>query len=61
MITDARMIDWLEAKHTLHQKVEILYVVDGYEVTLTWDDYPIPGEKWHGETLRDAITKAMKS
>jgi hypothetical protein len=52
-------VDWLEAKHTLHRGVEILYVVDGYEVQLTDDDEPV-GSPYRGETLRDAIDAAME-
>lgn len=59
-MTDARIIDWLERVSTLHQQVEILYVVDGYEVQLTYDGEPIFGQKWRGETLREAFEKTLK-
>lgn len=60
-MTDGQMIDWLERMHTLHQQVEILYVVDGYEITVTHDGEPIFGQRWRGENLREALTKALRS
>ena len=51
-------IDWLQKVNTLHRQVDILYVVDGYEVTVTWDDNPV-SEGFHGETVAEAISKAM--
>jgi hypothetical protein len=56
--TEGEVIDWIERNHTLHRKVEALYVVDGYEVTITHDDERIAGP-WHGETLLDAYRLAM--
>lgn len=53
-------VEWLERANTLHRQVEMLYVVDGYEVQLTWDGTPI-SEAFHGETLSDAISKAQVS
>lgn len=52
------MVEWLQKVNTLHRQVDILYVVDGYEVTITWDDSPI-SEGFHGETVAKAIGKAM--
>lgn len=49
---------WLQKVSTLHRQVDILYVVDGYEVTVSWDDNPI-SEAFHGETVAEAISKAM--
>lgn len=60
MTTDTEILDWLERQHTLHRSVDVLYVVDGYQVTITYDDEPIRGKEWHGETLRDAFAAAMK-
>ena len=51
-------VDWLQKVNTLHRQVDILYVVDGYEVTVTWDDSPV-SEGFHGETVAEAISKAM--
>lgn len=51
-------INWLEEMHTLHRGVEILYVVIGYEVTITRDDSPI-SPKYFGETLSEALNKAI--
>jgi len=60
-MNDAEILDWLEAKHTLHRAVEILYVVDGYEIALTYDGEPLRGMRWKGNTLRDACIIAMKA
>ena len=57
--TDADILDWLERNHTLHRAVEVLYVVDGYQVEITHDDSRVAGP-WHGETLREAYSEAMK-
>lgn len=54
----AARIDWLQRMHTLHRSVEMLYVVDGYQVTVCWDGDPI-STGYHGETLAAAIDKAM--
>lgn len=50
--------EWLQRMHTLHRAVEMLYVVDGYQVTICWDGDPISPD-YHGETLELAIDKAM--
>lgn len=52
-------IEWLQKANTLHRQVDILYVVDGYDVTLMWDENPI-SEAFHGETLDKALEAAMK-
>jgi hypothetical protein len=57
--TDAEMLDWLERHHTLHRSVEILYVVDGYEVMLMQDGNE--GACFHGTTLRAALDNAMRN
>lgn len=54
---DRELIDWLEMANGLHTQVEILYVVDGYQVSLTYDSEPI--ETFHGKTLREALVQAM--
>lgn len=54
---DAERLDWLEVNHTLHKAMEILYVVDGYEVTPTYNGNHNDGP-FHGETLREAIDAA---
>lgn len=56
--TDAEIIEWLERQHTLHRKVEALYCVDVYNVTITHDCSQIAGP-WEGATLRDAYIEAM--
>lgn len=59
MPTDTEIIEWLERQHTLHRAVDALYVVDGYDVSITFDGEPHAGP-WHGETLREAYQVAMK-
>ena len=56
---DKDIIDWLEENHTLHRSVKALYVVDGYEVYIEYDDIPIAGP-YKGECLREAYRKAAK-
>lgn len=51
-------LEWLQKANTLHRQVNILYVVDGYEVTVTWDENAI-SEAFHGQTVEEAIEKAM--
>lgn len=59
-IRDGKRIDWLEDNHTLHQKVEILYVVDGYQVTLMHEDgFTEKSPRFEGHDLRAAIDEAM--
>lgn len=45
--------------HTLHKKVEFLYVVDGYEATVTWGDEPM-SPTYKGSTLREALAEMMQ-
>jgi hypothetical protein len=59
-MTDAQIIQWLEAMHTLHRLVEVLYVVDGFEVTVTWDGMPLHGP-FKAETLREAYVMAANA
>ena len=55
-------IKWLEDNHTLHTSVEILYVVDGYEVTVMHEDGVTPISKtYHGDTLLSAIDRARSA
>ncbi|MFW4982496.1 hypothetical protein ACOAOB_25775 [Pseudomonas aeruginosa] len=58
--TDAEMLDYLQRHHTLHKKVDFLYVVDGYEAVVTWDDEPM-SPVFKGSTLRDALEEMMQS
>ena len=58
--TDAQCLDWLERHHTLHKTIAFLYVVDGYKVSVCWDDEPFAGP-FYGETLRDALAEAMQN
>lgn len=54
----SRHIEWLEDMHTLHYCVEILYVVDGYQLQQTRDGSDV-GEPVRGETLEKAIDAAI--
>jgi hypothetical protein len=55
---DAARLDWIEAQHTLHRSVELLYVVDGYEVEYLYDGNSI-SKPHRGDSLRAAIDAAM--
>lgn len=57
LVEEGLRLQWLEDQHTLHKSVEILYVVDGYEVQHTYDGDPV-GPAFHGETLSAAIDTA---
>lgn len=57
--TDTEMLDYLQRHHTLHKKVDFLYVVDGYEVSVTWDDEPI-SPTYKGSTLRESLEEMMQ-
>lgn len=61
MATDTEILNWLETQYGLHRELEITYVVDGYEVEFTYDGNPTDGKQHHGETLRDALRKAMNA
>lgn len=55
-------IKWLEDNHTLHTSVEILYVVDGYEVTVMHENGVTPLSKtYRGDTLLSAIDRARSA
>jgi len=59
---DKARLDWLEKHHTLHTQVEILYVVDGYEVTLMHEDgINELSPHFRGDDLRAAIDAAMSA
>jgi hypothetical protein len=58
--TDAQVVEFIEKHHTLHTKIDMLYVVDGYEVTLLRDEREI-SETFKGDTLRDALCKMMEA
>jgi hypothetical protein len=58
---DAARLDWLENNHTLHKSVEIVYVVDGYQVCLLHEDGVTElSPKFEGHDLRSAIDEAMR-
>jgi len=50
-----REIDTLDAAVGLHEGVELIYVVDGYEASLTTHDgATVKASAW-GETIMDAL------
>lgn len=51
-------LQWLESMHTLHGSVEILYVVDGYQIQRKFDDSEV-GEPIKAKTLEDCIDIAI--
>ena len=53
-------LQWLESMHTLHGSVEILYVVDGYQIQRKFDDSEV-GEPIKAQTLEDCIDIAITS
>lgn len=55
---DAGRLDWLEREHTLHTSVEILYVVDGYDIDVIERDCTVVSTA-HGDTLRTALDAAI--
>jgi hypothetical protein len=58
--TDDERFAWLEANSTLHTHVEILSVVDGYEVQVLHEDGVTElSPRYHGATLRAAIDAAI--
>lgn len=59
-MSDSRIIDWLERMSTLHQQVEILYVIDGYLVTISSDSYVYSEKRYYGIALREVLKKAME-
>lgn len=54
-LADAQRLDWLEAANTLHNQVEFLYVVEGYEALITRDGTVSIANCAKGETIREAI------
>lgn len=59
-MTDAERLQWLADRSTLHEFVEILYVVDGYEVTIVDESETVLVEA-HGVTLGEAIDAAARA
>lgn len=54
---DAERLDWYESQHTLHYWLELLYVVDGYELSRSRDG----NIQWavQADNLRAAIDAAL--
>jgi SHS2 domain-containing protein len=57
--SDKEILDWLESQYDLHRELEIMYVVDGYQVEFRRDGNKTNGKRFHGETLRGALCRAM--
>lgn len=57
--SDKEILDWLESQYDLHRKLEIMYVVDGYQVEFRRDGNKTNGKRYRGETLRGALCRAM--
>jgi hypothetical protein len=55
---DAERLDWYEQQHTLHGSLELLYVVDGYELSQMAEDGDTRVLQVYGESLRAAIDAA---
>lgn len=60
-MTDSERLDWYQAQHTLHRSLEVLYVVDGYELSIMADDGDRVLATYKSETLRDAIDQAIRA
>lgn len=58
--SDAEMLDFIARHTTLHKKVDFLYVVDGYEAKVTWDDNDL-SPTYKGDTLKDALIALMQN
>lgn len=56
-MTPEQVLQWIEDHTTLHMTVALLYVVDGYELTLQYDGSPVFAP-FHGETVADAVEAA---
>lgn len=59
MSTGDAIFQWLERMHTLHCAVKVIYVVDGYEVCITWNGAPV--HTFYAETLKEAYIRAMEA
>jgi hypothetical protein len=59
--SESARLKWLEDKSTMHERVDILYVVDGYEVQVMHEDGVTElSPRFHGTTLGEAIDAALK-
>lgn len=56
---DKERLDWLEKNSTLHKEIEILYLVDCYEVS-TINIRNGVAESYRNDSIRTAIDSAMK-
>ena len=58
--SDAERLDWYESKHTLHKDLELLYVVDGYELSIMDQDGQKVVACYSGKNIRECIDAAMR-
>lgn len=58
-ITDAQRLAWYESKHTLHNDLELLYVVGGFEMSVMEQDGQHCKAVYSGKTLAECIDRAM--
>lgn len=57
-VSDKDIVDWIEKYSTLHMSVKVLYVVDGYQIAIMYDDHVLYGPI-KGDTLRKAYYKII--
>jgi hypothetical protein len=60
LLADAQRLNWYESQHTLHKNPELLYVVDGYEISMMEQDGQKVVAEFFGKSIRDCIDAAMK-
>lgn len=60
LLTDTQMMDFIARNTTLHRNVEILDVVDGYEVCVTHDGNPL-SPVYKGATVRAALCALIEA
>lgn len=54
-------LKWIEKHSTLHTSVDILYVIDGYQVRVTHEgSYTPNGRSFQGETVEEACALAIR-
>lgn len=58
IVIDKEILEFLESWTTLHYSVEMLYVVDGYTIVITYDGNHKHGP-YKGENLREALAEAV--
>lgn len=59
-VTDTERLDWIEKRHTLHDDLEIWYVVDGYRLYVRTNDGGKHLGEFEGLSIRSCIDQAME-